>query len=220
MNELTFILHSIFISSSVLFALYLGKEALIAFICLQGVLANLFVTKQITLLSLTATGADAFMIGSILGMNLLQEYFGPAYTKKAIGISFFALIFYTIASQIHLIYIPSLYDFAHPHFSALLGFMPRITIASLVVYVTVLFIERWLYGILKTAFNSKYLVLRNCISVGITQLIDTVLFSFLGLYGIVGNIGHIIIISYCIKIASLLLSTPFLALSHRFAPKK
>ena len=220
MNELTFLIHSAFIGSSVLFALYMGKEALIAFICLQGVLANLFVTKQITLLGLTATGADAFIIGSILSLNLLQEYFGSAYTKKAIIISFFTLIFYTIASQIHLIYIPSIYDFAHPHFSALLSLMPRIAIASLVVYVTVLFIERWLYGILKTAFNSKYLVLRNCISVGITQLIDTVLFSFLGLYGIVGNIGHIIIISYCIKIASLLFSTPFLALSHRFAPKK
>lgn len=220
MNELIFIMHSIFIGTSVLFALYLGKEALITFICLQGVLANLFVTKQITLLGLTATGADAFIVGAILGLNLLQEYFGPAYTKKTIGISFFTLIFYTIASQIHLIYIPALHDFAHVHFFALLGFMPRIAIASITVYITVLLIERWLYGLLKTAFNSKYLILRNCISIGTTQLIDTVLFSFLGLYGIVSNIGHIIIISYCIKIASLLISTPFLAFSHRFAPRK
>src|SRR6185295_1974808 len=101
-NELLFLFHCITVAIFSLISLWLGPSALVAFICAQCILANLFVIKQTTLLGLTATCADAFTVGATLGLNLLQEYFGKEIAKKTIWINFFLLIFYAIISQIHL----------------------------------------------------------------------------------------------------------------------
>src|SRR5439155_22211216 len=98
-------------------------EALVAFVCICCILANLFVLKQTTLFGFNATCSDTFTIGATLGLNLLQEYFGRYMSRIAIGINFFFLIFYTIMSQIQLAYAPSLFDSMQPHYMPLLQFM-------------------------------------------------------------------------------------------------
>jgi uncharacterized integral membrane protein (TIGR00697 family) len=214
LNELIFITHSTAIAVSSLIALYLGSGALVAFVCACCILANLFVIKQVTLFGLAATCSDAFTIGATLGLNLLQEYFGKSMARKAIWINFFLLVFYGIVSQIHLWYSPSTLDNTQEHFVPILGLMPRIVIASFSVYFFVQMLDYALYGFLKRTFNDKHLVFRNYFSIALCQLIDTILFSFLGLYGIVENIIHIIIISYSIKLLSIILATPFVLFSR------
>ena len=213
-NELIFVGQAIVIGVSALCALTLGKEALVAFVCLQCVLANLFVLKQITLFGLQATASDAFTIGATLGLNLLQEYYGRGITRNTIWINFFLLIFYTIITQLQLAYVPNIHDFAHPHLYGLLSFVPRIVVASFSVYLFVQMLDYHLYGLLKKMFNQKYLVLRNYASIAACQLVDTVLFSFLGLYGIIDNLFHVMIVSYLIKLIVIGMTTPFVALSR------
>jgi len=214
-NELIFIFHCLIIASSSLFALFLGSYGLVAFICIQCILANLFVIKQITLFGYTATCSDAFTVGATLGLNLLQEYFGKEITKKAIVINFFLLIFYLIVSQIHLIYIPTNFDTTQQHFMSILSAMPRIVIASVSVYFLVQMLDYYIYGILKRKFHQKYIIFRNYFSIAFCQLIDTVLFSLFGLYGVVENIWHIIFISYAIKLISIIIATPFVTFSRK-----
>jgi len=216
-NELIFILHAIIISFFALGALRLGSQALVAFISVQCILANLFVVKQINFCGFTVTCSDAFTIGAVLGLNLLQEYFGRDQAKKAIGTSFGLLVFYAIMTQIHLGYVPSACDTMHGAYDTVLRFMPRIIIASFVVYLAVQHFDFWLYAKFKTLTNGRFFVLRNYFSISITQLLDTLLFSFLGLYGMVDNIWHIIFVSYAIKMATIAIATPFLALSKRVA---
>ena len=212
-SEFIFIIHTIFISISALGALALGKHALVAFVCVQCLLANLFVIKQTTLFGFEATCADAFTVGAVIGLNLLQEYFGKEITKKTIWINFFILLFYTIISQIHLLYTPSGADTTHPHFVALLGPLPRIMVASFSVYLFTQFLDYALYGSLKRIYKDRYLVFRNYTSIALCQFVDTVLFSFLGLYGIVHNVWDVIILSYSVKLGAIVLATPFVALS-------
>ncbi len=219
MNELIFLLHASALSLFLLIALRMGKEALIALISLYGILANLFVTKQITLFGLGATASDAFAVAAILGLNLLQEYFGTAISKKAIWICFMSLVAYTAATQLHLAYMPSSFDITHGHFCALLEVMPRITFASIFTFFIVQQIDRWLYGILQNKFGTRYFVLRNYASLAFSQLIDTILFSFLGLFGVVENIASIILVSYMIKMLATFLTTPWLILSKYIAPR-
>jgi len=214
MNELIFLIHTLVIACFALGSLALGPTALVAFVCIQCVLANLFVVKQITLFGLTATCADAFTVGATIGLNLLQEYFGKAIAKRTIWINFFLLIFYAIVSQVHLLYIPQSADTAQQHFIPLLTLMPRIVIASFSVYLFTQMTDYYLYGILKKTFQDKYIVFRNYASIAFCQLLDTTLFSFLGLYGIIDNIGEVIIISYLIKLASIIIATPFVGFSH------
>jgi len=215
MNELIFIFHTIVIALFALGSLALGQGALVAFVCSCCVLANLFVVKQITLFGLTATCADAFTVGATIGLNLLQEYFGKEIAKRTIWINFLLLIFYAIVSQIHLIYIPHTADTMHLHFMPLLSFMPRIVIASFSVYMISQMADYYLYGFLKKMFHNRYIIFRNYASIALCQLLDTVLFSFLGLYGIIDNIGEVIIISYLIKLASIVIATPFVGLSRK-----
>jgi len=213
-NELLFIGHSVLISCVLLGMLMLGEQALVAFICVQCLLANIFVVKQITLFGFTATSSDAFTIGATLGLNMLQEYYGRAIAKKAIMINFFLLMVYVVFSHIHLMYIPAEVDYMQQYFVPLLSLMPRIVIASFMVYLFVQYIDYLLYGFLKQRFQERFLVIRNYSSIVVCQFIDTVFFSFFGLYGIVDNIFHIIFISYAIKLASILIATPFVAFSR------
>lgn len=219
MNELIFLLHASMLSLFLLIALRFGKEALIALISLYGILANLFVTKQITLFGLAATASDAFIVAAILGLNLVQEYFGATIAKKAIWICFISLIAYTAATQLHLLYEPSNFDNTHGHFCALLQVMPRITAASIFVFFLVQQIDRWLYALLQKKFGTRFFLLRNYASLLFSQLIDTILFSFLGLYGIVENIASIILVSYTIKVLAIFLTTPWIIVSDYFVPR-
>lgn len=217
MNELIFFMYIFVVSTAALVAVRLGKEALVALIAVQAVLVNLFVIKQIELFGLTATASDALAVGATLCLNLLQEYYGQPIAKKAVWISFFCALFYTGIGLLHIAYLPCAFDTSNTHFVALLSPMPRIIIASLSVYLLVQNIEIRLYAFLQKYFNNKHFIIRNYTSVAITQLIDTVLFSFLGLYGILSNIGHIIIISYAIKLIIIFTTAPFLLFSKKIS---
>ena len=214
-NELIFIVQACIIACTALISLKLGKEALIAFICVQCILTNLFVIKLTTLCGLTATCADTFSIGAVLGLNLLQEYYGKEITKKTIWLSFFLLVFYAVMTRIHLAYIPHTADTSNTAFITLLSSMPRIVIASFVVYLVVQYLDTLLYGWLKQRFNNRYLVMRTAASLTVCQLLDTILFSYVGLYGIVDNINHIIIVSYLIKLIAVGIALPCVALSKK-----
>jgi uncharacterized integral membrane protein (TIGR00697 family) len=72
-----------------------------------------------------------------------------------------------------------------------------------------------LYGWLKKRCDNRYLVMRTALSLTLCQLLDTILFSYIGLYGIVDNINHIIIVSYCIKLAAVGIALPCVALSKK-----
>ena len=213
MNELIFIIYCLVVVLSLLCALRLSKEALITLISLFWVLANLFITKQIYLCRMTATSSDALVIGALLGLNLLQEYYGNATARSSISISFFALVFYTIVSLLHCAYIPHPSDHMHALFKTILSPMPRILIASGTTFVLTQYLSYTLYGLLKRHLQS-YMVTRNIISISVSQLFDTVVFTFLGLYGTVAHPGQIILVSYGIKMLTLLFSAPFSCLSR------
>ncbi len=208
MNELLFLFHLLSITATTLIMLKMGAEALVAFLCVQAILANLFVIKQITLFGFTATASDMYIVGSVLSLNLLQEYYGKHIARKAIWISFVLLIFYTIVSQIHIFYIPSMSDFSHNYYYNLLSYMPRLTSASIIVYLIVQHFDTHFYAVLKRLFEGKRLLLRNIISITVSQALDTILFSLLGLYGIIDNIGQVMLVAFTIKMITMALLAP------------
>ena len=215
MNELLFIIQILCVTTFTLGALRLGKEALIALISLEAVLANLFVLKQISCFGLNITGTDVFAIGCILGLNLLQEYFGKESTKKASWICFFLLGFFALMAKLHLFYDPSPVDSTHSSYVSILSSAPRLVFTSLIVFFLVQRFDITFYGWLKTRFNKVPLMIRGSLSLIFSQLLDTTLFSYLGLYGLVDNLSHIILFSFVIKLLIVFSMSPFLTLSKR-----
>lgn len=210
MNEILFFSHLFIVMLFVLTSLKMGKEAIIASISLQAILANLFVIKQITWFGWEITCSDVFAIGSIFSLNLLREYFGLELAKKAIWISFFSMVFFTTMSQMHLLYQPSLFDTTHTAFSKILTSTPRLLLASLVTFIVVQWLDIRLFSFFQTRFAIPFWM-RNGLCVTITQLLDTVLFSVLGLLSLVVCLTDIIVISYFVKIVIIALLSPLTA---------
>lgn len=210
MNELIFFTQVILIIFFSLGALKLGSGALTGWVLLQALLANLFVLKQITLAGFDVTASDAFAIGSLLGLNFLQEHFSQAEAQKATRICFFFLIFFSLISQLHLLYRPNAADATHAAFMVLLNPTPRLVVASITVFYLVQQIDLKFFSFLKTRFSRVHFAWRAALALVLSQLLDTILFSFAGLYGTVSSITHVITVSFAIKLLVITCFTPII----------
>ncbi|GAB5412160.1 MAG: queuosine precursor transporter [Chlamydiales bacterium] len=214
-NELLYFGHIFVVIAAILIALRLGKEALTAVFCLLIISANLFVIKQIEFLGFTVTCTEAMTVGCILSLNLIQEYWGKAQAKKAIYCSLFLLTFFATLGQFHLLYAPSSHDLYHDAYAQILQHSPRILFASLSVTFLTQRFDMSFYGFIKARWGTQFLLFRNLISLAVSQLLDTLLFSFVGLYGIVHSIVPIMIVSYVVKMLVAAGMAPFTLVAKR-----
>lgn len=216
MNELLFLAHILAVLGFVFGALRLGKSALVSLVVLQAVLANLFVVKQTELFGFSVTCSDVFAIGSIFTLNLLQEYFGKESAQRAVGASFLGLLFFAAMSQMHLLYAPASFDTTHQGFLQIFSSTPRIIFASIAVFYLVQKIDIHLFGWLKQKLEGKNFPFRVGLSLIISQTLDTALFSFAGLYGLVESILDIILVSLLAKFLIIACSSFLTPFSKRF----
>lgn len=202
-NELLFFIQ-VFGTVVIAFAaLQLGSVALTTWVTVQALIANLFVLKQINLFGFDVTAADSYAIGSFVGLNFLQEYFGKEKAQEATKICFFFLLFFAVISRLHLLYEPSVYDSTQAAFHVLLSPAPRLFIASLGTFFIVQRVDILFFSFLRRNFSRLGFSVRMGISLIVMQLLDTVLFSVTGLYGSVISLMDIILVSFLIKIIAI-----------------
>jgi len=216
LNELLFISSAVIIVIFDYIALYLGKDFLVASIVTQGLLANIFIIKQVSLFGLSVTCTDVFIIGIVLAINLLEEVYGKDASNKAVMSYLFSLLLVFSFKYLHLWYLPSANDFSQIHYQALFETSTRIILATFAVSFFSLQLDRFLYRLLSRYLGVSYLPFKNFFTTAVSQLLDTILFSWLALRGIVANMSHLIIFSYLVKILSLLVVTIMLSLTKSF----
>ena len=141
----------------------------------------------------------------------MQEFYSRALARKTIPITFFFSIFYAVAAPLQLAYIPHACDTTHAAFAPILGCAPHIVIASMIVFAICQGVDLIIYGFLKRVWHRRFLILRNYISIGISQFVDTSLFSCcLWMLGIITNPLDIIVVSFTIKFIITLIATPLI----------
>ncbi len=207
-NEILFLVQIVFLSLTALLAHRLGSQALCSFICLQALMANLFVTKQILLFGFNATCADSYSVAASLALILAQERYGYAQSRHYIWISFCILAIFSIICQMHLAFMPSTQDTSNQHFVEIFGLIPRILASSMFAFVCSQLLDAWIYKTLTLYANQLPITIRTLVSVAITQFVDTVLFTLCALYGLNDHLSHIIIFSYGIKLTICFFMTP------------
>lgn len=213
-NNLIFIFSSLLIALLTLLCVK-NKHLLIAWIALMGILANLFVVKQINLFGFHATASDIYAVGSILGLNLMREYYDLKSCKQTIFVSFACMILFMLMGQIHLLYAPSALDSTQAAYETLLVPNPRIITASLIVFFSVQLFDVFFYNhFVRKAF--KALWLRNSFSLIVSQGLDTALFTYIGLYGLMSNLDEILLISFAIKLIAIACMVPLTTLSKQW----
>ncbi|NGX61289.1 MAG: hypothetical protein K940chlam9_00772 [Chlamydiae bacterium] len=203
------------VCSLLLIALRLGKEVTIAWLGLLAVVMNLFVLKQITLFKLEVTASDALAVGYLLGLNLMQEFYGESQARSVIWISLFLTFGFWLLTVLHLAYIPNIFDQSQTAFQFLFSPMPRLLFASVSSFLVVQLLDIAFFRYLREKTGGRFLPLRTTISLLLSQVIDTLLFTFLGLYGLIAHPGDVILMSLCIKGLVILATTPFVVLCKR-----
>ena len=201
-NFMLFILACAIISAASWLFLRMGRSGLTTWVALCGLLANFFVLKQIDLLGFNATASDAFAIGGLFGLNLLQQRYGFAATREAIWVGFCVMIVFVLCTQIHLAYTPSTFDSMHDTYNQLLKPAPRLLAASIFTFLIVQQFDARMFRLAKSMQLAPASILSPlCIS--ISQAIDTILFTILGLVGIIEKPLHIMLVSYSIKLIAI-----------------
>ncbi|HIN46454.1 MAG TPA: VUT family protein [Candidatus Marinimicrobia bacterium] len=225
-NELLFIIQTIIGLAFTLVAFSMGRNWLYGYIAVCIVLANIFVTKQITLFGIPATGGNVLYGSTILATDLLSEHFGKREARQAILLGFGAALFYLIMSQFILKFSPSPDDWgAADGMATIFDFAPAIVLATLMAYLISQFHDIWAFHWIREKTGGRYLWLRNNGSTWVSQLFDSVVFSilaFLVLPILFPNaealpfdiVVGIIISTYFLKILVAAIDTPFIYLSH------
>jgi hypothetical protein len=180
------------------------------------VLANIFVTKQMKLFGLDATGGNVVYAAVFLATDLLNEHYSREDAKKAVKIGFLASIMYLVSSRFIVAYLPSSYDTVHGGMETIFAFAPRILVASMVAYLVSQFHDIWAYNFIRKKTGQKFLWLRNNGSTWLSQLIDSLIFATIAFVGTLplSVVFQIVLSTYILKVIVALIDTPFIYLSY------
>jgi uncharacterized integral membrane protein (TIGR00697 family) len=201
---------------SLLAIFYFGKKALYVIIASDIIICNIQVIKTIELFGFVATLGNVLYGSIFLATDLLSETYGRKEARKGVWLGFYALILMTIAMQLSLKFTPHSSDFAHEALQSIFGFIPRITVASLVAYVISQNHDIWAFHFWKKKTAGKYLWLRNNASTWVSQAIDSVVFVFIAFWGVFETsiLISILFTTYAIKLMVAILDTPIIYLGR------
>lgn len=203
MNELLWICMLIcnFAMIMVFFRLW-GKTGLYAWMPISCIIANIQVTKTVVLFGLEATLGNIVYATAFLATDILNEFYSKKSANKAVFIGLSSLVCSTALMSLSLIFEPSASDTVNPALSTIFSVMPRITLASLIAFFVSNIHDVWAFSFWKRLTENKYLWLRNNASTWVSQLIDSVLFTFIAFYGTLPlkTLWQIVLSTYVLKI--------------------
>ena len=135
MNEILFFISLIANFSGVIFAYkFFGKIGLFCWIAMATVIANIEVLKCIDMFNMALTLGNVTYGSIFLATDILNEKYGVNEAQKSIYIGFFALLTFTLFTQIDLHYISNSSDFAGEAMKTLFSITPRVCLGSMFAY--------------------------------------------------------------------------------------
>lgn len=177
-------------------------DLILAAFVLALLISNLAATKLITVGPLILDGgAILFPLTYILG-DVLTEVYGYKYAKRAIWAGFAGLVIavgtFTIVQ--HLPY-PAVYT-SQSAYESVLGFLPRIVLASLVAYTVGQFLNSFVLAKVKVKMKGEKLWLRLIGSTFVAEFADTVIFCLIAFGGILSgaDMFNYIVVGWLFKV--------------------
>ncbi|MBQ6689879.1 MAG: queuosine precursor transporter [Bacteroidales bacterium] len=228
-NELLIITSFIIIyGCAILFYRFFGKGGLLAFNVVATILANIEVLLIVDAFGVEMTLGNVLFASTFLITDVLSENHGKKDASRAVVISTACSILFIILSQMWLLYTPGKSDWASESFNTIFSSTPRIVCASLLVYLISQLTDVWLYhkwwDWCRKRFGDsrKGLWIRNNGSTMISQLLNTLLYTFFAFYGTypIETLFSIFASSYIIYFIISILDTPFVYLCRIINEKR
>ena len=217
-NELLIITSFVTIYGGVVaFYRFFGKNGLLAFNVLATLLANIEVLLLVKAFGVEMTLGNVMFASTFLITDIMSENHSRKDANRAVVISTFCSLIFIAISQMWLLYTPGENDWASGAFHTIFSSTPRIVCASLLVYLISQLTDVWLYHKWwewcrkRFGDEKKGLWIRNNGSTMVSQLLNTLLYTFFAFYGTydIKTLMSIFISSYIIYIITSLLDTPF-----------
>lgn len=218
MNNLLFFVEVIVMMSGVVLAYKtLGKEGLFMWVAVATIIANIQVSKNITMLGVDTTVGNVMFATNFLATDILAEKYGKKTAKNAVYAALFAVVAYLIGTQILLAYAPNDFDIVDGAMQGLFGLAPRICIASVSMFFISNLADVYLFEFLKEKTGGKALWFRNNVATIICNCLENYLFFIIGFAGIydMKTIFIIATTSSLIEALVAICDTPFLYLAVR-----
>lgn len=165
-------------------------------------------------------GVILFPITYIIG-DVLTEVYGYGAARRAIWMGFFCNLIAVIAIYIS-IKIPSAPFFANQKaFEQILGFAPRLLVASFIAYLIGQFANSLVMAKMKIKTAGKHLWMRTIGSTIIGEGLDSLVFIVIAFYGVMPSsvIGGLILAQWVFKTLFEVVATPFTYLVVNYLKK-
>lgn len=147
-------------------------------------ISNLASTKILTLWIFTFDGGTLLFPLSYIFGDILTEVYGYQRARKVIWTGFGAALLMSLVLWVVQL-LPPAPDWPNQEaYESLLGFVPRIVLASLVAYFAGAFSNAFILSKLKIRTKGKFLWVRTIGSTIIGEGIDTAIFCFVAFYGL------------------------------------
>lgn len=159
---------------------------------------------------LQTTGAAVLFPVSYIFSDILTEVYGYARARRVVWIGFVAVLMQALFLMI-VQYLPAATSWYNQHaYEAVLGFVPRISVASVLAYWAGGFANDFVLAKMKLLTKGKYLWTRTVGSTVVGQAVDTFLFIGIAFYGVLpaAVIFQVILSLYLFKTAYEVLATP------------
>lgn len=197
-------------------------DILVALFVAVLLISNFASTKILTFWKFTFDGGTLLFPLSYIFGDILTEVYGFRRSRRVIWLGFFcallmSLVLFVVQS------LPPAADWPHQQaFENLLGFVPRIVLASLIAYFMGEFSNSVTLSLLKIKTKGKFLWVRTIMSTIIGEGIDTMVFCMVAFYGVLPNnvLWAVILSNYIFKCSIEILFTPLTYLIVNMLKKK
>lgn len=202
-----------------LFNKLFGSKGVFAWIALATMLANIEVTKTITLFGIDGVTLGNTTFASIyLATDILNECYSYEESKKGVFIGLATTVAWVALIQLDLLFKPSEMDIADTAMQALFTITPRVCIASAIAFFLSNLADVFVYNKIKDAMGGKCMWVRNNVATILCNCAENFVFcfgAFLGVYT-AHDCLVIAITTSVVETIVALLDTPFLYIAKRW----
>jgi len=174
------------------------------------IISNLASTKVVSVWGLVFDGGTILFPLSYIFGDILTEVYGYAKARLVIWLGFISLVLMSLTFMI-IQYLPAASDWQNQAaYEAILGFVPRLVVASIVAYWLGELVNSYILSKMKIKTQGKYLWARTIGSTIAGEAVDTMVFSIIAFAGVLSasTLVNLILTIYVMKVGIEILFTP------------
>lgn len=197
-------------------------DVLVALFVAVLLISNVASTKILSIWKFTFDGGTILFPLSYIFGDILTEVYGFRRSRRVIWLGFAAALLMSLTLYVVQLLPPAAGWQYQDDFRHILGFVPRIVLASLIAYFAGEFSNSFTLSRLKIVTRGRFLWVRTITSTLIGEGLDTLLFCMIAFYGTlpVPLLISVILSNYIFKCSVEILFTPFTYIIVNFLKKK